>query len=148
MLYIIHPTKDEDMTEAINFRELPHIDDVDNLSLQDADCLAEVAAVLKRHGASQRFGVTLLHSHFPMENDEVLLEHVDEENRVLTHRVVTRSELDDAETIETAWRLDSIPTDAAQWSEETIENMGKVYCRNVCVPAEGGHKAKHKRITN
>jgi hypothetical protein len=61
--------------------------------------------VLEQHGALQRFGLTLLHQHFDMGDDEILVESIDVTNRVLTLRPrptgATRGV-----AVETSWRLD------------------------------------------
>jgi hypothetical protein len=60
------------------------IDEVKPLSDDDKQCIAELKDVLERHGALQRFGVTLLQNHFPVYEGEVLVEECDEEARTLT----------------------------------------------------------------
>ena len=72
---------------------LQNIDRIDPFSKADEDCLTEVNAVLLKHGAASRFGVSLLHSHFEMSADEVLLEETDVENRSQTLSVIKRSEI-------------------------------------------------------
>jgi hypothetical protein len=60
---------------------LPDIDltGVGILAADDYSCLAEVARCLIREHANERFGATLLHSHFPVRDDEILVEeaHID-----------------------------------------------------------------------
>lgn len=83
---------------------LPDIYDVKPVDADDDAVFAEVRAVLESHGALQRFGLTLLHQHFPMSDDEVLIEHIDVENRVLVNRPFPAAGRERA--IETSWRLD------------------------------------------
>ena len=83
---------------------LPDIDEVPPLDDADDKIFAEVRAVLKQHGALQRFGVTLLHQHFPLAEGEVLVEQIDAENRILTTRPRTAEQ--SGLTRETSWRLD------------------------------------------
>ena len=52
----------------------------------DLPCLMEVRDVLVRHGALTRFGVMLAHEHFPLGEDETLLEVCDPVKRTLTIR--------------------------------------------------------------
>jgi hypothetical protein len=56
----------------------PNIDETDagNITANDQVCLDEIGNCLLRVRAHDRFGATLLHSHFPVENDETLLEEV------------------------------------------------------------------------
>ena len=60
------------------------IEDVEPLNDGDYACLAEVAAVLQKHGKRERFGVTLLHKHFEVEADEELVETTNVRGRTLT----------------------------------------------------------------
>jgi hypothetical protein len=86
--------------------QLPDIDDVTPLGSQDQACIDELHRVLERYGALERFGITLLHQHFELGPNEVLVEAVDVDNRVLTIRPQKVSQL--GPTIETSWRLDPL----------------------------------------
>ncbi len=72
-------------------QNLPNIDSITPFGSGDEACLKEVGAVLKKHGASSRFGVNLLHSHFQMSEDEVLLEETDVANRKQIISVVKKA---------------------------------------------------------
>ncbi|MEU7930235.1 hypothetical protein [Micromonospora echinofusca] len=95
------------MTLPETLPALPDIDEVPTVDAEDEKVLQEVRAVLDRHGALGRFGVWLLHQHFDLADDEMMLETVDKENRVLTTRPVKMSEISDGTSVETTWRLDS-----------------------------------------
>ena len=69
---IMQPTK---------WSELPDIDSVVEFSDGDADCLREIRDVLKKHGCLERFGISLLHTHFDIAEDELLLETTDTKER-------------------------------------------------------------------
>ena len=83
------------------------IDEVKPLSDDDKQCIAELKDVLERHGALQRFGVTLLHNHFPVYEGEVLVEECDEEARTLTLKPMSRESLNEGALMQTNWRLDT-----------------------------------------
>jgi hypothetical protein len=89
---------------------------------RDRECFEEVRAVLVRHGALHRFGMCLLHDHFRIDTDEVLVETVDVASRTLTIRPAKRSQLDQM-SIETHWRLDG------------SEAEPKIRCVQKCIPA-------------
>lgn len=89
------------------FAALPDIDDVEARSESDDACFAEIREVLERHGAVGRFGVTLLHQHFDLAEDELLVEQVDVDTRTLTIRPVPAAEVSDRRVKETQWRLDA-----------------------------------------
>jgi hypothetical protein len=82
------------------------ISEVQAVSDDDERCFAELEEVLTRHGALQRFGLHLLHTHFPIYEDEVLVEECDEENRTLTLRPMKRSGINEDNLMQTNWRLD------------------------------------------
>lgn len=84
---------------------LPDIDEVVPLSEADQACFRDIRAVLDKHGALSRFGVWLLHEHFEVGHDEVVVESVDKEARTLVSQPTKLSKL--AQSIETSWRLDS-----------------------------------------
>lgn len=86
---------------------LPDIDEVEPLSEKDLACIAAVRKVLEEYGALSRFGMTLLHEHFTIADDEIMMESVDKANRVLTTRPVKAAEHPIENSIETSWRLDS-----------------------------------------
>lgn len=87
-------------------------------------------AVLEKHGALRRFGVTLLHQHFQITDDEVLLEVSNRTERTQVTRPVKRSSLNETH-IETAWRLDT----------------GRPLSVMNCVPqADGTHQERHSDI--
>jgi hypothetical protein len=70
---------------AMQWTTLDHIADVRPIDDSDAACLEDIRQVLEKHGALQRFGVSLLHRHFDVADDEFMLETTDEEQR--EHRV-------------------------------------------------------------
>lgn len=110
--------------------ELPDITEVEPFGEQDRACFEEVRAVLERHGALNRFGLTLLHSHFPVGDDEILVESVDPETRTLVTRPRKTSE--PRKAVETSWRLDD-PTGLQQC--ETLCNV---------IPAPPGQPDLHE----
>lgn len=75
----------------------------------DQPLFDELYEVLKRHNALKRFGVTLLHQHFDMSPDEVLLETTDKTDRTQLIQPIPKAELANLDHIETSWRLDAGP---------------------------------------
>lgn len=82
-----------------------HISEVEPRSEKDDALFEEVAAVLKKHNALDRFGVTLLHRHFEIKPGEVLLETTDIPGRIQTICPVHHDEMTADPYIETSWRL-------------------------------------------
>ncbi|OIJ84766.1 hypothetical protein [Streptomyces colonosanans] len=67
-------------------RPLPRFEEAEGLGPQDAEFVRDLVAVLERHGNLNRFGLCLLHDHFPLAADEVLVETNDPTARALhTH---------------------------------------------------------------
>ena len=69
-----------------DYATLPDIDDTDAgvISLDDQVCLDEIGDYLLRAKVHSRFAVTLLHSHFPIDDDEILLEEAHDHERTIT----------------------------------------------------------------
>ena len=100
------------------------IDDVEPVSEADTDCLAEIRDVLKKYGNLERFGIALLHSHFPLGDDEILLETSDLETRTLVLKPAKQSEA--ASSVGTIWML----------GDGEIVTMAR--CRRYCNRILGG----------
>jgi hypothetical protein len=85
---------------------LPLQEEIDHeLSSSDRACLSELKAVLERFAKTKRFGVSMLHRHFDMADDEVPLESLGEEDRTSVIRLRKVADVADV-SIATAWRLD------------------------------------------
>jgi hypothetical protein len=94
-------------TNAVEpFAGLPDVSDVHDLDDADRACLDDLRAALERHGRQSRFGITLLHSHFPVTADEVLIEECDPITRTLTIQPRVKSTVNADKILETQWRLD------------------------------------------
>ena len=117
-------------TVSPNLNSLPHIREATPLSEGDAGLVQELVGVLKKHDALHRFGLTLLHRHFPFADNEVLLETTDVESRTQTMRPVSKGALAGEEYIETCWRLDT----------------GQAVTACVCIVRGGEHTGDHASI--
>jgi hypothetical protein len=89
-----------------NWNNDPDIADVANLNEQDQACLEEIKAVLTKPSRTARFGVTLLHSHFRLADDEVFLEHTDEKARTLVTSPIRFADIVHKHYRPTVWRFD------------------------------------------
>ncbi|NEW75316.1 hypothetical protein [Streptomyces rhizosphaericus] len=67
--------------------ELPRFEEAEGLGPRDAEFVRDLIAVLEKHGNLDRFGLCLLHDHFPLDTDEVLVETNDPKSRTLHIRV-------------------------------------------------------------
>ncbi|MEU6323685.1 hypothetical protein [Streptomyces sp. NPDC047009] len=65
---------------------LPRFEEAEPLGPQDAAFVQDLIAVLEKHDNLSRFGLCLLHDHFPLAEGEILVETTDVEARTLqTH---------------------------------------------------------------
>jgi hypothetical protein len=67
-------------------KPLPRFEEAEGLGPQDTEFVRDLVAVLEKHGNMNRFGLCLLHDHFPLAADEVMVETNDPRTRTLhTH---------------------------------------------------------------
>jgi hypothetical protein len=103
------------MTQAVTWNDFPSIHDVEAVDSTDEACLAEMKSVLERHGKTKRFGVTLLHQHFALGDEEVLVEHCDLDARRLTTEPQAATDEILGHYIPTVWRFDGHVNNACQY---------------------------------
>ena len=81
---------------ALQWSSLEYIDDVRPIDDSDAACLEEIRLVLAKYGNLSRLVIALLHSHFQLADDEMMLETTDVEQREHWVRPVKKSYLEQA----------------------------------------------------
>ncbi len=116
--------------KVVAYVPLPELNDVGAFDASDEACLKDVAETLRRHGKLTRFGVTLLHRHFEIGTDEVLLETNDDSDRSLWMRPVSKASLGKLDATPTSWRLDA----------------GKVEISCVCTKNSSSGKHEHVHL--
>ena len=89
----------------MHWASLPDMADVPRLGDADYECLNAIRDVLVQHNAIGRFGVHLVHKHFDVAPDEVLVEYTNVEARTLNCQVEKRTTevADSGKRIETMW---------------------------------------------
>ncbi len=114
--------------ETVQWSSLIHIDDVESVGDKDHRVLSDLSDVLVKHGYTDRFGICLLHRHFDISSDEIVMENTDVDARVSVLSV----EKDDGGSyaIETMWRV-------------TNEPKAVTKCVLRC-HYDNGHKQRHK----
>ena len=121
----------------IQWSRMKHIDDVEPLNDGDAACLREIRDVLDKHDKLDRLGIALLHNHFPLADDEVMLEETDEAGRLQTLVPVKSSEIGPTD-MGTIWKLQAGP-----------DMIAMAWCRQYCarpVVVRPYHKKDHTRV--
>ena len=116
------------VTRPMQWAALPDIAETKPLTAHDKNCLREIRDVLDRYGCLDKFGVSLIHKHFDIHADEILVESIDVANRTLTVQPVRREATLSA--IETQWQL--------------ATGEAVLACDRWCDPP-GGHCPKHDR---
>jgi hypothetical protein len=115
---------------AMQWQPVADISAVDPLLPEDLACFRELRDVLQRYGALDRFGISLIHRHFDIANDEELMEYTDAEARTLTVKPVKKSDIDWNHTTITTWKLTE---------GEEVAHIGCGCARN-----SGGHLGYHR----
>ncbi|MFF2511252.1 hypothetical protein [Streptomyces sp. NPDC058086] len=72
---------------SIRKQSLPRFEDAEELGPQDAQFVQDLVSVLEKHGNLDRFGLCLLHEHFPLAAGEVMVESCDPRARTLRTQV-------------------------------------------------------------
>jgi hypothetical protein len=109
------------------------VDEVAKISDKDAQCLRDVRDVLAKHGALERFGLTLLHKHFHIADDEILLETTDVRDRTQIIRPVRKEDCVESQEF-------SLMTTALRFVDG--EQVATAYCG--CRRNKDGHTGQHQ----
>lgn len=122
------------------YTALKDINVVEPFSDEDRETMDMIREVLRKRNAIDRFGVTLLHDHFDVNDDEILLETCDPITRTLTIKPYRNEELKEADIdedgyVQTNWRFDK-------------NDPKSLLCLSYCTPVQGGHGPKHDRLFN
>lgn len=113
----------------MQWANIADLHDVPALSDADFDCMRDIREVLLKHDKVDRFALHLVHKHFDLQDDEVLVEYNDAGPREQYFRVEKAT----PEILE-----NSIPT---TWTLEGMQPLA----RCVCAYRQGtGHLGRHE----
>ncbi|PZR20512.1 MAG: hypothetical protein DI539_10700 [Flavobacterium psychrophilum] len=118
--------------QATKWSSLPDIDSVVEFNDDDAACLKEIRDVLKKHSRLERFGISLLHTHFDVEEDEILFETTNVIERTQLIRPVKVKDLKEREDL-------SMMTTCLKLVDE--DSVAMQYCG--CLRDHNGHTGEH-----
>ena len=96
----------EPATEFGNLNGSPFVKEVRPLSDDERATLMDVAALLQEKGLTDRVGISLLHKHFDLAADEVMVEEESQGSRVLTSAPAKVESLLGRSYLETNWRIE------------------------------------------
>lgn len=121
--------------QSMRWSSISDIENVEPMGEKDSDVLKDLYQVLKKHDCVERLGIFLIHKHFEINDDEMVVEYTDTKNR--KQNLVVEKKLSDSDNhpesaIETAWKF----------SPDTITAV------TVCVLRcnyNNGHKLVHVR---
>lgn len=121
-----------EIIEPTQYSSMKHVTEVEPISEADRATLDAIKAVLIERGAVDRFGVHLVHKHFDIADDEIVMEYTDEEARTQFTQVEKYAEaFARGRPLETQWRF----------NRETA-SMG---CVGFC-HYNNGHRHIHNRV--
>ncbi len=115
--------------ETVQWSSLKDIDEVEAINEKDHSVLIELKQVLLKHGYTNRFGVCLLHKHFDILQDEIVMENTDVDARVSVLSV--EKDNGSANSIETMWKFSNEPQAITKCVQRCNYN--------------NGHKSVHSR---
>jgi hypothetical protein len=118
--------------ETIQHSKLYDIEEVEPISDKDYAVLEEVRAVIEKHNYTDRFGLVLLHKHFNVADDEILMETTDEETRTSIVKAQKADGSEKVNTIQTMWKF-------GKGVNAVTECV--LYCHYLL-----GHKQRHKKV--
>jgi hypothetical protein len=117
---------------AFAVNRLTGIDQVERRLDSEVRLFREVRDLLRRYGVERKYGLALLHKHFDLADDEVLVEYADIENRTLITKPAPRSEASARNAVETIWSLES----------GNVTTSCALFC--YYYPSTGKHEQKHE----
>jgi hypothetical protein len=85
---------------------IQELQNVEPLNDKDIVCMSELREVLAKHGKLERFAMHLVHKHFDLNDDEIMCEYTDSENRTLT--LVPKKKTEIPGYVETTWMLNDL----------------------------------------
>ena len=119
----------------VQWSSLEDIDGIEPLNKSDENCLQEIYEVLKKHGKQDRLGIALLHKHFDLQDNEIMLEVSDHESRELVTTPVNSDVAGNG----------NVGTIFALRDGNTIETMS--HCHQYCKRGIfGNHFKAHEKI--
>ncbi|MDK9498788.1 hypothetical protein QEZ40_003993 [Streptomyces katrae] len=119
---------------AIARKPLPRFEEAEGLGPSDAAFVQDLVDVLEKHGNLDRFGLCLLHDHFPLAADEVIVETNDSATRTLHAHVEKTGRTRHVKPSQ--WRFAPHGTDCGQGPYQVVMLCDPL---DLCPGREGRH---------
>ncbi len=87
--------------------ELCDISEVQTIKEDDIECLNEIKKIITKHGKERKLGIALLHKHFNISDEEVLVETISTKDRILTTKPISLKEAGKKSLVQTVWCFSS-----------------------------------------
>lgn len=116
------------IVKPMQWIQIKDLHECDPLGASDIECMKDVRAALEKHGKLDRFALHLIHKHFVIDDDEILVEYSDANSREQFFRVEKIDSCDAKASIPTTWTLDQMEPVAV--------------C--VCAKRSSGHLGRHE----
>jgi hypothetical protein len=115
--------------KPMQWGKIADLHEVPSIKNDDIICMKEIREVLSKHGKLDRFALHLIHKHFDISDDEILVEYNDVDTREQYFKVEKLS----SETLQYA-----IPT---TWTLDQLEPMARCVC---AYRSNSGHLGRHE----
>jgi len=100
--------------------------DTPPLNDEDLACMRDIRDVLIRHGKLNRFALHLIHKHFDLADDEILVEYSEASAREQYFRVEKRTATIVESSIPTTWTLEHMsPLAHCVCAKRGTEHLGR-----------------------
>ncbi len=120
--------------QPMQWGKIADLQNVPSIAADDIQCMKELREVLAKHKKLDRFALHLIHKHFDISDDEILVEYND---------VSTREQYFKVEKINSETMKYAIPT---TWTLEQMEPIARCVC---AYRSNSGHLGRHETgITN
>ena len=114
--------------QPMQWGKLADLHEVPPLQADDMECMNAIRAVLKQFGKLDRFALHLIHKHFEIDADEVLVEYSNPATREQFFRPEKKDSADARDAIPTTWILK--------------DEEASAVC--VCARRDDGHQGRHE----
>lgn len=115
--------------QPMQWKPIINISEAEGFTSRDAACFKEVRDVMGKYGLLDKYGISLIHRHFDIDDDECLIEKVDVDSRTLSVAPMKKRDLQPNSTTTTMWKLTK------------GDEVAEIGCQ--CYVSSRGHEGRH-----